>query len=354
MSADTSSKAVSARGWGRTLLRLIGPAIFILLIVFVVDIRSLGEIIWQSNPWLFGAGVLLVLGGISLRGMRWMTLHGICGLDPVGVFYQLRLAFASAFAAQLLPPPASPFSRIMLLARDGHAPGRALAVLVLEKIADGSIFVLFGTFGTLYLSIVVPSAARVTAVVVTAAAVAAGVWLTRHRARELVYRLLARVRHRIGAATLAELKRTLRATSPARLGVIAALSLVIGSLQATVTITMARSIGIEAPAIFIVAAWGLAALTVLVPFSINGIGMREGVYVATLATVGVSRDRAFALSLVILAATFIASTPGAIEWMVRLAFPQLSSLLTSPTPSSALRSPAIVEQPPERRSAEHP
>ncbi len=351
MSPDPSSQIARTRRWGRASLRLIGPAIFVLLIAFVVDVGALVGIIRDSDPLLFVAGVLLIQVGIVLRGVRWMWLHRICGLDPGRLLYQLRLSFAAGFAAQLVPSPASPFSRLVLLTQDGHAPGRALAALVLEKIADVAMFVLFGIFGAVYLSAV--SAARLGEAVAALFVAGMAVWLARRPLRALGYRIVARIRSRIGAATLAELGATLRATSPSRLGAVVAISIVIALIQAAVTVVMARALGITASAGFIVAVWGIVALTVLVPFSINGIGMREGVYVAALATVGVSRDRAFALSLLVLAAAFVGATPGAIEWLVRLAFPRLSRILAPTTPPATLSPQPLLDQPADPRASEH-
>ena len=352
MPVDISAPVARAPRWRRAALRLVGPAILLVLIAFVIDPSALAASIRRSDPWLFAGGVLLIQVGIALRGGRWMGLHYLCGLDPVGVGYQLRLSFAAGFAAQLLPPPASPFSRLVLLAQDGHPPGRALAALVLEKIADVLMILLFGLFGAAYLSAILPSAARVAATAALFTVVGAGAWLARQRLSAIVHQVLGRIRTRIGATTLAELDITLRAASPRRLVALVVLSLVITLIQASATFVMARAVGIPASYPFLIAVWGLVALTLLIPFSINGIGVREGIYVAALATVGVSRDSAFALSLLMLAATFIAATPGAVEWLVRLAFPRLSLARPPLAEASLFTSQSVVDQRPERRSPE--
>jgi hypothetical protein len=51
---------------------------------------------------------------------------------------------------------------------------------------------------------------------------------------------------------------------------------------------------------------------------VNGIGTREGIYVATFASAGVTRDAAFAASLVVVAASVVASLPGVLEFVYRL------------------------------------
>lgn len=54
----------------------------------------------------------------------------------------------------------------------------------------------------------------------------------------------------------------------------------------------------------------VVAVITLIPATINGIGLRENMYVLTLGKLGASQEEAFSLSIIVFALWFISSMPG--------------------------------------------
>ena len=78
-----------------------------------------------------------------------------------------------------------------------------------------------------------------------------------------------------------------------------------------------RSVGVGLSYPFMVAVWGIIALSLLLPLSVNGVGTREAVLVTAFNAVDESTDAAVAIGLLTLAVVAVGSSPGLIEWLRR-------------------------------------
>jgi hypothetical protein len=130
------------------------------------------------------------------------------------------------------------------------------------------------------------------------------------------------VRARLGEQAVAAVDDVASARNAPAFALVGAGALAVAAAQVSASYCATRAVGLDLSVAFVAAAWGLVALSMLLPISVNGIGTREGIYVATFATAGVTRDAAFAASLVVVAASVVASSPGAVEIAYRLMFPR--------------------------------
>jgi len=73
---------------------------------------------------------------------------------------------------------------------------------------------------------------------------------------------------------------------------------------------IAVSLDIDVPIIVFAAIVSLMTVLVMVPVSINGIGLRENAYVVLLSLVGVDPDKSFALSLIGFVVIILVGLPG--------------------------------------------
>ena len=94
-------------------------------------------------------------------------------------------------------------------------------------------------------------------------------------------------------------------------------SLAISLTQATMLFFITRSVGVDLSYLFMVAVWGIIALSLLLPLSVNGVGTREAVLVTAFSAVDRSTDAAVAIGLLTLVIVGIGSSPGLIEWVRR-------------------------------------
>lgn len=302
-------------GW---VLRATGPVLLALLFLRVVDFSELGRILRETRiSWL-----LLALAAtqliIVMRAFRWQVLHRAFSLRPASIGYHLRLAYAIGLAAVLLPQVLSPFSRFLLLVQDRYPAARVGAGSALEKGLELGAYVAFGLSGLIYLGFVFSglvwwAAGLAAGLLIAAALLYAGRSHIRRLFDAAVSRLFA-----VGEEKAADVSSEITALEPSVLARLAAWSLLIALTQATMLYLLSRALSIDLSYPFMVATWGIIALSVLLPLSFGGIGTREAVLVVAFEATGHSADAAVALGFLVLAVVLVGSSPGAFEWLRRL------------------------------------
>lgn len=317
-------------------LRAIGPIMLAVLLLRFVDYHKLRDAFTGMDIGWGVAALAVVQLFLFLRALRWIEIHRAFGLPAAPFSYHLRLSYATNLAATVLPQILNTFYRPVLMVQDGYRARRALAGSVLEKLGEFAAFIAFGLYGSLYLAStfagVVWWAVGLTVLAVPATAF---VWAFRHRLTQLAIELIERVPG-LGAAREEEREEAaheiVSLTAPV-LARIFAWSLVIALTQATMLYFLSRSLGVGLSYPFMVAAWGVVALSMLLPISVNGIGTREAVLIVAFHAAGEPRDAAVALGLLVLAVGVIGSLPGAIEWLRRALGDSGQSTSTQPLPA---------------------
>ncbi|MEX0785896.1 MAG: lysylphosphatidylglycerol synthase transmembrane domain-containing protein [Dehalococcoidia bacterium] len=312
----TSREARLIVRWG---LRLVGPAVLVVLLVRVVDYGEFGDLLSDIRlPWLFGAlaAVQLIL---FLRTMRWIEIHAAFGLPKASFAYQMRLSYATMLATLVLPQIVNPLSRLVLMAQDGYRAGRTLAGSVLEKLLEMGAFIVFGVYG----SIVLASTFGGLAWWAIGGAVALGVaafvaYLMRSRLTDLAIALIDRMPGLGGGqGDRDEIAHDIVSLDRFVLVRLSVWSLIIALTQAAMLYFLSRSLGVGLSFPYIVATWGVVALSLLLPLSVNGLGTREAVLVAAFRAAGESTDAAVAVGLLAFGVVAVGSLPGAFEWLRR-------------------------------------
>jgi uncharacterized membrane protein YbhN (UPF0104 family) len=308
------------RRLGSWALRAIGPVLLAVLLVRFVDYGELRDVLAGMDlSWGLAAVAIMQLF-LILRAFRWIEIHRAFGLPDAPLSYHLRLSYATNLAATVLPQILNTFYRPVLMVQDGYRARRALAGSILEKLGEFAAFIAFGLYGSLFLAHTFAGlvwwAAGLTVLAVAATAFA---WLFRSRLTRLAVDVIERIPGLDGGAEeeRAEAAHEIVSLNARVLLRIFAWSLVIALTQATMLYFLARSLDVGLSYPFMVAAWGMVALSMLLPISVNGIGTREAVLVAAFHAADKSTDAAVALGLLVLAIGVVGSAPGAIEWLRR-------------------------------------
>ena len=301
-----ASGSPGARRVAAWALRAVGPIVLAFLLVRVVDYGELRELLRDLRYWWLAAGLGAVQLIVLLRTLRWMELHAAFGLRAAPFSYQLRLTYATSLATLVVPQIVNPLSRLVLLLQDGYRTGRALAASISEKLLDLASYLVFGVIGSIALAStfggIVWWAAGLAAVVV------AGLWVAytmRARLGEIAVRLIERLPG-VGREDADKLGTTSEMTqdilSLDRMVAMRVLlwSLAISLTQATMLFFITRSVGVDLSYLFMVAVWGIIALSLLLPLSVNGVGTREAVLVTAFSAVDRSTDAAVAIGLLTL------------------------------------------------------
>ena len=302
----------------RWVLLAVGPLVLAFLLIRVVDFRELGRVLQEIHySWALAALAFIHLI-IFISAIRWAQLHSAFSLRPASMGYHIRITYAASFATLALPQVLSPFSRFVLLLQDGYPVRRAGAGAALEKGLEVAAYLTFGLFGSVYLGFafggLVWWAAGLAFAVMLAAALLYFGRSRLSRAGELLVAKLSGV----GASDATHISGEITAMRPLVLLRLYGWSLLIALVQATTVYLLARSLGLGLSYPFLVATWGIIAISGLLPLSVGGIGTREAILVVAFGAVGHSADAAVALGLLVVAVVFLGSLPGAVEWLWRL------------------------------------
>ncbi|HEY1450049.1 MAG TPA: lysylphosphatidylglycerol synthase transmembrane domain-containing protein [Solirubrobacteraceae bacterium] len=281
------------------------------LVALHIDWGRMEGRIEHGNPLDALAAVGLVVVALTIGALRWRRL-----LDRAGVHLSLRslarVYSVATFSGTFLPTSVGgDVTRALLVTRSGTLLPRVVMTIVVDRLGG-----LFGLLGMAWIafsiqSTTVPSGAQiflawVTGVVIVGSLILA---LAVFRGSRLL-RALVPARLTTMARDSRALVRTY-ASDRRTLAVVLGASLLYQALISLQLVMLAHAINVHLP--FATAAVTLALVTIvtLIPISIGGFGVREGSYVVLLGGASIGATSATLISLLSVAALFLASLPGA-------------------------------------------
>jgi uncharacterized protein (TIRG00374 family) len=205
--------------------------------------------------------------------------------------------------------------------------GEVAAAVLLERVIGSAGTLVMVAVG-LILAIGRYDGIRVLVVVevVSVALVGAGIFLlfsTRARRRlSVVGRLAARLRVERHARSLYEAMHAYR-SHPRELLVVLAVTIALQFVRITSIWLCGAAVGLHLSLLVYVILGPLLFLVMMVPFTINGLGVREAFFVAFLGRFGVDADAAFATGFLFYAVTIATAVPGGVILLWRSARPAL-------------------------------
>jgi uncharacterized protein (TIRG00374 family) len=305
----------------RRWLKPIGTLALYGLVFYWTDAAAIARELLETRLDLMALAVLLYMGGQAVSAWRWKVL-----LAPVQLYapYSRLLAFyfTGMFFNLFLPTIVGGDAvKAVLLARDTGAPARATMSVFMER-----------NLGLCALTIVAVVAAewappvevlglslRALTWLLAAGYVAANIVLMSPLAYRLADRLIAltplsHVRSR--AVSLYE------AVAPYKTaGRVVAIAIVLSFVHQAVVIAVvflnARALSLNVPLAAVAVFVPLVSLAGMAPISVNGLGVREALYILLFGRLGVSAETAVSLALLYLAVTVIASLPGGVAYLMQ-------------------------------------
>lgn len=263
-----------------------------------------------SNFVWFGLGVLSVFGGVWLSAWRWQRVLAVFDVH-VRVARLLAISLAGLFVGNVLPSTiGGDVVRVSRCTRDGAAREHALASVVLERLTGFLVlpaFVVLGfaiwpglaTKGSAWVALMVAGIALTLLVVILILAASP--------------RIAGRFQHHrnwmrfIGAVHLG-VDRMRREPLEATMVLIAACA-----FQCTTIATVffaVHTVGAEVPIAAVIASGAAVAMVQVLPISLSGLGVREGMFALLLHGLGVPTGKSVAIGLCWYAMTLVASIAG--------------------------------------------
>src|SRR5581483_34098 len=300
--------------WLRVLATLIVTAAAVAYILSKVDLGKTGHIIADASvPWLVVSG-LLTVATVPPTAWRWQMLLRAREIDE-SVPWLTRAYFVSYAVGQVLPTSVGgDASRIFETAR--RHPGRITPItgsVLLERALGLAVTLVLAGIGLVLAIGRYPIGAYIGVEIlfIVGTALAGFVFFSRS--------VRARLRFALPYAQRFRLETPARAVYDGlhgyrdHPGTLLQVSLITAAAQLSrvgAIYASARAVGIELGLLPYVVLGPLLFLVMLVPFTINGIGVREAFFISFLGKLGVSHDQAFATGFLFFVMTILLALPG--------------------------------------------
>jgi len=300
--------------WIRVAATLLVTAAAVGYIVSKVDLGKTAHIIGSASvPWLV-LSAFLTLVTVPPMAWRWQQLPRVRGVhDSIG--WLTRAYFVSYAFGQVLPTSVGGDAwRIFETSR--RHPGNVTPVtgsVLLERALGGAVTLVLAGIGLLLAIGRYPIGAYlwIEALFVVGTIAVGFVFFSRAVRRRLAF--------------LPPIARRLRVEKPARAvydglhgyrdhpGTLAKVAVVTAAAQLTRVLAIyasGRAVGIHLSLLPYVVLGPLLFLVMLVPFTVNGIGVREAFFVSFLGKLSVPADAAFACGFLFFVMTILLALPG--------------------------------------------
>ena len=299
-------------------LRLAGTLIVLALattyILLKVHVRKTAHILGSASvPWLLLSAVLTL---VTVPGMawRWQKLLAVRGVHE-RVEWLTRAYFVSYAVGQVLPTSVGgDASRIYETARRNRGQITPITgSVLLERALGGAVTLALAGVGFL-LAIgryAIGAYLWVELLFVVGTLIAGVVFFSRTARRRLAFALPYARRFRLETPARAVYDGIHGYREhPATLLLVAAVTLVLQLTRVVAIYASARAVGIHLSLLPYVVLGPLLFLVTLVPFTVNGLGVREAFFVSFLGKLQIPADQAFACGFLFFVSTILLALPG--------------------------------------------
>jgi glycosyltransferase 2 family protein len=296
----------------RIALQLGVSAAVLAFLLWQIDLRETVDLIASSNGWYLLAAFLIFLATTVGMAWRWQALLASKGMhEPLG--WLTKLYFMGYAAGQVLPTSIGG-DTVRIAAHARRRPdsiAEAAGAVLMERV--------LGSVGTLVLVAIglvlaIGRYSNIEEIVILEAALSAALALllvlmfSRRTNRWLQERGGTRRLAR-GFRSLWEAMHGYRAR-PGVLVLVIAVTVFIQFVRIVAIWLCGEAVGLDVSPLVYVVMGPLLFLVMLVPFTINGLGVREAFFIAFLGRFGVDADAAFATGFLFYALAVATSVPG--------------------------------------------
>ena len=309
----------SQKNWKR-LLRLLGPVIFILLFMKVVDTRATLNILKEIRPDMALVSILLFPIVNAALTIRWWLICQRMELE-VSLNWLFQITYISWFLSALPLLGISPLSKLLYLRAERKPISQSVVSIACDKLFDILGLMVFGFFGLIYFprglfkeSYVWIVLATVVLSILILLVFGRSIWSV---IIQLFKRYTGKRLQKIGSNLEEDLKGFWSGFNVRFFILILGISIAIGLLRSLVLYILALALGINVGFGLIVACRAVIGIVNVIPISISGLGTRDAVLLMTLPLAGVSKEAAIALGLLAFVWTMGSKFSGIFFWLKR-------------------------------------
>ncbi len=284
----------------KVLARIAVTVALLAWLFFTINFHEMGQVIRTAHPGWLLLGVAIYVGGMLAATWRWQIL--LSGMGIPQPFARLtRLFFVGCFFSMFLPSyVGGDMMKMVMLAPTVEKRAVAISSVLMDRVIGLAVVLAIGLLAALALPIVRTNPQVITALAITALAFIVGLTaLVSRPVLTLGLRLLPGFLRTRLAEPLLRVHETLISLRHQPLAILGALGTSV-LLQSAVSLSIycaGRALNVGAPPIAYFALIPIASAIIVLPISINGLGVQDQVLVAMLGIVGVLPAQAAVLSL---------------------------------------------------------
>lgn len=288
------------RGKLRYMLKLLISASLLILLFARMDLGAIGRALTSIRLEWFSLAAAMTFGSMSIAAMRWKVL-----LPEIPYLRLARYSLIGQFYSVVLPGQiAGDAVKAWKMSEGTPEPMKVLASVLVDRVIGLIALLIVATLGAAFSSSAVARTLWVPLLLLTAALAAMPYVLTASFIWRPAGRLIAKsgaVRPHIDAIS-EKLALMLRAwdgfaREPMRIAATFFLGIIYQLLAVAICFALAQGMNIEID----IQEWmwitGLAAIVVLLPVTIGGLGLREGTLVGALLYFDIPAEKSLMLSL---------------------------------------------------------
>ncbi|MGD0166183.1 MAG: lysylphosphatidylglycerol synthase transmembrane domain-containing protein [Gaiellaceae bacterium] len=290
--------------WARGLVSVGLLALIATQVDFSRGVHRLADGRWE---W-FALATVVIIATSAIASFRWHLYLEACDVDHRGWRQALRAYFVGTFTSNFLPSQVGgDVARALIVGKRGTRI-RAFTTVVIDRVTGLACLIVVTWVFVAANPGDIPRSLLVTLVVVSSVfAMFVVVVLGIIRFRDSIRRRLPERLRSFAGETLSALRSSIKSEVLLKTLSIGILFQALGVLAAWL---IGRSIDLPVPASTLVTSLPLVLVLSFLPFSIGGLGIREGGYVVLLGQAGVSATEATVFSLLNGLAVALASLPG--------------------------------------------
>ena len=281
------------------LLKIVVSLVLIVVILRSVDVDKLWEVVRHANLWYLLATLVVVLAGVVLRAYRWQILLHDQGVNAS--MHELTvLWFVSFLFTNLLPTGIGGDAvKMYELSRSSERGAEAVSSVLVDRFMGLFSLQAIGLVALTFSWRLVPGQIVALTVAVFGVSLLAA-WVVSYRPLwEGLARRVSLFNRLLSVKTVRSLVDSLQGYSRSALLRSFGVGIAFNVLLIGMNVLIGAGLRLNVPLPFFMLFVPITSIVLILPISFAGLGVREGTYLLLFSQVGVSREAAISLSLLV-------------------------------------------------------
>jgi hypothetical protein len=302
----------------KTLLKLLGIILFVFILT-KIDLNSFFRLLKNINVFYFILAAFMAAPILIIKAYRWNYIKRTQKID-----YRLSdsiLMYGSGLYIGLLTPGRiGDFIKVIYLKNDGNSTGKSFVSVFVDRLADISFLFLVGYFGMFFFSqYLKQQIIFITLLVAFSFIILFMLFIKRKFFKKLTKKLFNffipnKHKEKI-KINFNEFYYDLRKIRLKTIGVVFFITIAGWIVYFIQMFLIAKSIGVDI-SFFTMALFScIAGLITLIPVSISGIGTRDLMMIFLFSLIGIGKEYAVAVSILILSMNLVMALIGLFCWL---------------------------------------